>query len=277
MNRPPRSRAGRKGSLAPPSPSLTPAPVPPLNGFSLTTDPPHSPAPLPPPPKLKSKDTDKTPPSRSDKALKSKKAPTSTSPPSPTPPHPSNGSSKARPHDPPPTSPLIPSTSIKRKSSASPSPTPPTKVKGSGPPKGKEGKEGKGLGVFEVYSPLVDPVTGETLFCVCRRANDGEAMICCDVCEEWYHLRCIGLTAQEVARLEHFVCARCRLDPVRGKEENRKRKRMEEDRKGKPPPSSSVTTGEKRVRRRDRNGVDGAVEGRGEEEDMGDGSGEVDH
>ena len=317
-SRPPRARAGRKGSGGPSeqSPILLPTSSspspPPLNGFSLTPDQPEpfqddTSHPLPPkPPKAKDGQRDKdrhpTPPTKADKLLAKSKKPTASnaassaspapSSPSSDPPHAlpsSNGSSKR--------SDLAPLTSLKRKTSSSPSPLPAAKslkpsspsssssLSSSIPSKPTPSSSSSSSShlkptpplppsTFEVYSPLFDPLTGETLFCICRRANDGEAMICCDVCEEWYHLRCIGLTSHEVARIEHFVCGRCKLDAVKGREENRRRKRVEEERKAK----AAAATGEKRVRRRDKGGgggggVDGEREGRLEDLDLGDGTG----
>jgi len=115
------------------------------------------------------------------------------------------------------------------------------------------------------------------LYCVCRLPNTGEAMICCEECEEWYHFRCIGMTAAEAARTDHYVCAACREKAL-----------------GKRSASGGVKEGEGKKRRRDEeagkvgaarvNGLDAEVEGKrsrrhrnggGEEreEDMGDGTG----
>lgn len=32
----------------------------------------------------------------------------------------------------------------------------------------------------------------EELYCICRQSWDNRFMICCDVCEEWYHGQCVG-------------------------------------------------------------------------------------
>ena len=307
-SRPPRSRVGRRGSLAASerSPSLGPSSAAsspaPLNGFSLSTDsdrddatPPHAQA-AAAAGRVKSggkerqrdrvkdlkPDKDTHQPHRAEKlALKAKESPSSSpAPPSSSsavPSHPpsSNGSSKGRGHD------LLPGTSLKRKTSASPSglltssaKAAKTSASSTASKAARDTSLKGGVAAFEVYTPAFDPVTGESLFCVCRRPNDGEAMICCDVCEEWYHLRCIGLSAQEAARLEHFVCARCKLDPVRGKEENRKRKRAEEERKSGAAVGGKLSnaTGERRIRRREKNGVE-ERDAREDDERPGDGTG----
>ena len=33
------------------------------------------------------------------------------------------------------------------------------------------------------------------VYCVCRRSDETTMMIACDICEEWYHIECIGLRA----------------------------------------------------------------------------------
>jgi len=34
-------------------------------------------------------------------------------------------------------------------------------------------------------------------------------MIGCDVCNEWFHGKCIGITALEARKIKHYVCVKC--------------------------------------------------------------------
>jgi hypothetical protein len=41
--------------------------------------------------------------------------------------------------------------------------------------------------------------------------DDGERMVCCDICEAWQHTRCAGIKdAEEVPHI--FLCSRCDND-----------------------------------------------------------------
>ncbi|KAI8905734.1 PLU-1-like protein-domain-containing protein [Powellomyces hirtus] len=53
--------------------------------------------------------------------------------------------------------------------------------------------------------------SGVELFCLCRqphREEDGE-MIGCDKCSEWYHFKCIGVTAAQAEGMDTYVCPVC--------------------------------------------------------------------
>ncbi|KAF6001920.1 hypothetical protein F1559_001444 [Cyanidiococcus yangmingshanensis] len=50
----------------------------------------------------------------------------------------------------------------------------------------------------------------ETLYCICQRPyTDGDLMVCCDACGEWFHPRCVAVSAEEVQSLPMFVCPGC--------------------------------------------------------------------
>ena len=36
------------------------------------------------------------------------------------------------------------------------------------------------------------------IFCLCRQPEDDRFMVCCDLCEEWFHSDCINLSDEEV-------------------------------------------------------------------------------
>ncbi len=46
-------------------------------------------------------------------------------------------------------------------------------------------------------------------YCLCRGADDGTPMICCDTCNEWYHTRCVKLTARSARLLDEYYCPKC--------------------------------------------------------------------
>ena len=55
---------------------------------------------------------------------------------------------------------------------------------------------------------LNDPV--EPVYCVCRKPDDGQMMIACDACYEWFHVKCMNLSVVEAEQLDYFICPACR-------------------------------------------------------------------
>ncbi|GEQ67043.1 hypothetical protein JCM33374_g706 [Metschnikowia sp. JCM 33374] len=50
----------------------------------------------------------------------------------------------------------------------------------------------------------------EELFCVCRKPDlDGELMISCDGCEEWFHTKCMKIDPDYTQLLDKFYCKFC--------------------------------------------------------------------
>ncbi|GFS11042.1 Pol polyprotein [Elysia marginata] len=48
-------------------------------------------------------------------------------------------------------------------------------------------------------------------YCVCGMPDDGDLMIRCDVCFQWYHGRCVNLTPTQAKHLQTYTCTRCQL------------------------------------------------------------------
>lgn len=50
----------------------------------------------------------------------------------------------------------------------------------------------------------------EELFCICRKPDlDGELMISCDGCEEWFHTKCMKIEPKYTQLLDKFYCKFC--------------------------------------------------------------------
>nr|XP_045589319.1 uncharacterized protein LOC123751269 [Procambarus clarkii] len=60
-------------------------------------------------------------------------------------------------------------------------------------------------------SQVQDPVGGpyKDLYCVCRQPYDGKFMVQCDMCAEWFHGVCVGVTLASVRSKPEYACPRC--------------------------------------------------------------------
>ena len=45
------------------------------------------------------------------------------------------------------------------------------------------------------------------VFCICRLPDNGEEMVSCDTCEEWFHLSCLNIS--ETPTTESWFCNAC--------------------------------------------------------------------
>lgn len=54
------------------------------------------------------------------------------------------------------------------------------------------------------------------LYCICRKPYDGSrCMVGCDVCSNWFHVDCVGLTEAQAKKAEQYLCPNC--DKLRAK------------------------------------------------------------
>ena len=44
---------------------------------------------------------------------------------------------------------------------------------------------------------IAEDVQDGQVYCMCRGIDDGSFMIACDVCEEWFHGKCVGVTEEQ--------------------------------------------------------------------------------
>ena len=45
--------------------------------------------------------------------------------------------------------------------------------------------------------------------CICDMPNDGQPMVQCSGCQEWFHLVCLNLTELQAQRMESYICINC--------------------------------------------------------------------
>lgn len=61
------------------------------------------------------------------------------------------------------------------------------------------------------HSPCtVTQAEEEEVYCFCRKGQiEGETMVCCDLCNEWFHVGCVGLTQAMAKRMHGYSCPSC--------------------------------------------------------------------
>lgn len=52
----------------------------------------------------------------------------------------------------------------------------------------------------------------EELFCLCRRPDNGEFMIGCDGCDDWFHAKCVKVDMRYKDLIASFYCPYCELE-----------------------------------------------------------------
>uniref|UniRef100_A0A146M154 CXXC-type zinc finger protein 1 n=1 Tax=Lygus hesperus TaxID=30085 RepID=A0A146M154_LYGHE len=50
------------------------------------------------------------------------------------------------------------------------------------------------------------------VYCVCRSTDSSRFMIGCDLCEEWFHGDCIGISKKDAKNIKQYFCEKCQLD-----------------------------------------------------------------
>uniref|UniRef100_A0A1I7Z6W0 PHD-type domain-containing protein n=1 Tax=Steinernema glaseri TaxID=37863 RepID=A0A1I7Z6W0_9BILA len=53
------------------------------------------------------------------------------------------------------------------------------------------------------------PAPDEEVYCICRKPDDGNKMVACDKCEEWFHADCVGFTEEMDAEEKPYFCKAC--------------------------------------------------------------------
>ncbi|AMD19055.1 HBR154Cp [Eremothecium sinecaudum] len=60
------------------------------------------------------------------------------------------------------------------------------------------------------YNPTkYDPVTGQEVYCICKKPDNGELMALCDGCEDWFHFSCVKLPELYKNLVFSFYCPYC--------------------------------------------------------------------
>ncbi|ORY95327.1 transcription factor S-II, central domain-domain-containing protein [Syncephalastrum racemosum] len=57
------------------------------------------------------------------------------------------------------------------------------------------------------------------LYCICQKPYDGEPMVQCDTCRDWYHCACLNLDADDVENMDSWLCNNCQEKGVKEKKQ----------------------------------------------------------
>ncbi|CAD6976787.1 unnamed protein product, partial [Tilletia controversa] len=77
----------------------------------------------------------------------------------------------------------------------------------------------------------------QALYCICKKKDDGSPMVECAACEDWFHLRCVGLSKRAVDRLESYTCPACSEKIALAKSNSKQASKNKKGTFKSPPPS----------------------------------------
>jgi len=61
-----------------------------------------------------------------------------------------------------------------------------------------------------VNESLDEPIDFDKKYCLCNDTyQDGDFMIACDVCDDWFHGECVGISEEEGIKMEKYICRLC--------------------------------------------------------------------
>lgn len=70
------------------------------------------------------------------------------------------------------------------------------------------------------YSPQkTDPATGSEVYCVCKKPDEGELMVGCDGCDDWFHFKCMKIPEKYSHLVSAYFCPYCQLG-ITGKDKD---------------------------------------------------------
>jgi transposase InsO family protein len=55
----------------------------------------------------------------------------------------------------------------------------------------------------------IDPLTDPPVYCLCKGIDTGRFMICCDICDEWFHGDCVKVSEKKGLSIDRYVCPIC--------------------------------------------------------------------
>ena len=50
------------------------------------------------------------------------------------------------------------------------------------------------------------------VYCNCRLPDDGRKMVCCDNCQEWFHVDCVS--TPDLTSNNNWFCGECKQDEI---------------------------------------------------------------
>lgn len=60
------------------------------------------------------------------------------------------------------------------------------------------------------YSSLkIDPNTQEELYCICKKPDEGDLMVGCDGCDDWFHFKCVKIPEKYSHLVLNYYCPYC--------------------------------------------------------------------